>query len=119
MLTFDGFPFGFLTMIVSLEAIFLSTFVLISENRQALQADRRAKVDLHVNMISEQEITKLVSLVAEMHKFLGLHKDDPELELMQKDTHVGHLADAVDEAEAGTDAAKGPRSARANGAKTM
>ncbi|MDP9238520.1 MAG: DUF1003 domain-containing protein [Chloroflexota bacterium] len=112
VLTFDDFPFGFLTMIVSLEAIFLSTFVLISQNRQALQSDRRAKVDLQVNMISEQEITKLVSLVAEMHKFLGLRdKHDPELAQMQKDTHVGNLADAVDEAEAGTDAAKGPRSA--------
>ncbi len=111
VLTFDDFPFGSLTMVVSLEAIFLSTFVLISQNRQALQSDRRAKVDLQVNMISEQEITKLVTLVAEMHKFLGLRdKADPELEQMQQDTHVGHLADAVDEAEAGTDA-KGPRSA--------
>ena len=112
VLTFDGFPFGFLTMVVSLEAIFLSTFVLISQNRQALQSDRRAKVDLQVNMISEQEITKLVSLVAEMHKFLGLRdRVDPELDEMQKDTHVGRVADAVDEAEAGTDAAKGPQSA--------
>src|SRR5438128_904198 len=41
---FDPFPFGLLTMVVSLEAIFLSTFVLIAENRQALRADRRARV---------------------------------------------------------------------------
>src|SRR4029450_5674286 len=43
---FDPYPFGLLTMIVSLEAIFLSTFVLITQNRQAIAADRRAKVDL-------------------------------------------------------------------------
>lgn len=52
---FDEFPFGFLTMIASLEAIFLSTFVLVSQNHQALQSDRRAKVDLQVNMVAEQE----------------------------------------------------------------
>lgn len=112
VVTFDAFPFGLLTIIVSLEAIFLSTFVLISQNRQALQADRRAKVDLQVNMISEQEITKTMSLVAEIHAYLGLReRHDAELAHMQRDTHVEQLADAVDQAEAGTDAAKGPQSA--------
>ena len=115
VMTFDNFPFSLLTMIVSLEAIFLSAFVLISENRQASQSDRRAKVDLHVNMIAEQEITKLVSLVAEMHEFLGLHKDDPELEQMLRDTHVGHLANAVDEADAEANAASGRRGAAETG----
>ncbi|MEX0750641.1 MAG: DUF1003 domain-containing protein, partial [Dehalococcoidia bacterium] len=54
---FDAFPFGFLTMIVSLEAIFLSTFVLVSQNRQAAAADRRARVDLQINVIAERELT--------------------------------------------------------------
>ena len=106
VLTFDEFPFGFLTVIVSLEAIFLSAFVLISENRQAQQSDRRAKVDLQVNMISEQEITKIIALVADIHRHLGLAQtEDPELEHMRQDTRVEHLADAVDQAEAGTAAA--------------
>src|SRR5688572_7043773 len=52
---FDDFPFGLLTMVVSLEAIFLSIFVLISQNRQAMLADKRAKLDLQVNMIAEDE----------------------------------------------------------------
>jgi uncharacterized membrane protein len=112
LVTFDAFPFGFLTMIVSLEAIFLSTFVLISQNRQALQADRRAKVDLQVNMVAEQEITKLIALVGEVHEHLGLrHGKDEELAHMQKAMHVTRLADAVDEAEARTGEGGEPTSA--------
>ena len=99
-LEFDPFPFGFLTMIVSLEAIFLSTFVLISQNRQALHADRRAKTDLEVNVISEREITKLMELVADIHRHLNGHDShSPEIQGMLERTPVSKLADAVDAAE--------------------
>ena len=112
VVSFDDFPFGFLTMIVSLEAIFLSTFVLISQNRQSLQADRRAKVDLQINLAAEQETTKMLSLVAEIHEKLGLSSaPDADLEHMLKDMRVEHLADAVDAAEAGSDATPGSDSA--------
>jgi uncharacterized membrane protein len=50
---FDGYPFGLLTMIVSLEAIFLSTFVMISQNRQAARADVRSEIDFENNLRSE------------------------------------------------------------------
>jgi uncharacterized membrane protein len=50
---FDPFPFGLLTLIVSLEAIFLSTFVLISQNRQAGRADVRSELDYETNVRSE------------------------------------------------------------------
>lgn len=97
---FDPFPFGLLTMIVSLEAIFLSTFVLISQNRQAIHADRRAKVDLQVNMITEREVIKLMSMISHIQNHLGIEPaDDQELSDMQEKTHVGKLADAVDAAE--------------------
>ena len=111
---FDSYPFGLLTMIVSLEAIFLSTFVLITQNRQAIAADRRAKVDLQVNMIAEREITKLIHMVTDIHDHLGMdHSHDKELEDMKKSTHVEKLADAIDDAEQQIDpeAAKGPESA--------
>ncbi len=99
-LRFDPFPFGFLTMVVSLEAIFLSTFVLISQNRQAIRADRRAKVDLQVNLIAEQEVTKLIQLVAAIHDHLGLRNEpDQELKAMTNPTYVEDLADAADRAE--------------------
>jgi uncharacterized membrane protein len=52
-LKFDKFPFGLLTMIVSLEAIFLSTFVMVSQNRQAARADIRAQLDYETNLRSE------------------------------------------------------------------
>lgn len=56
---FDPFPFGLLTMIVSLEAIFLSTFVMISQNLQADKADLRAELDYDVNVKAEKEIGEL------------------------------------------------------------
>jgi uncharacterized membrane protein len=111
---FDPYPFGLLTMIVSLEAIFLSTFVLITQNRQALAADRRAKVDLQVNMIAEREITKVLEVVNHVHEHLGKRPvHDHEIEQMQKPTHVEKLAEAIDEAEEQIDpkAARGPESA--------
>jgi uncharacterized membrane protein len=52
-LRFDPFPFGLLTLIVSLEAIFLSTFVMISQNREAARSDLRAKQDFETNALSE------------------------------------------------------------------
>jgi len=52
-LVFDVFPYGLLTMIVSLEAIFLSTFVMISQNRQAARADLRSELDFETNLRSE------------------------------------------------------------------
>jgi uncharacterized membrane protein len=61
---FDPFPFGLLTLIVSLEAIFLATFVLISQNRDARIADMRADLDLQIDLLSEYEITQILRLVA-------------------------------------------------------
>ena len=52
-LKFDPFPFGLLTMIVSLEAIFLSTFVMVSQNRQAKRADLRAQLEFETNLRAE------------------------------------------------------------------
>ncbi len=99
--TFDEFPYGLLTMIVSLEAIFLSTFVLISENRQAMQADRRAKVDLQFNIIAEQEVTRLIKMVAAIQDRLGITEAaDPQVQQMQEPTHVEEVAAAVEAADA-------------------
>ena len=113
-LDFDPFPFSLLTMAVSLEAIFLSTFVLISQNRQAVLADKRAKVDLQVNMISEREVTKLIEMMAQMHAAMGLKGTrDEDVHEMRKPTHVSELADTIDAAEEALqgETAKGPSSA--------
>jgi uncharacterized membrane protein len=59
----DPFPFGLLTLVVSLEAIFLSTFVMIAQNRQSAVADARAKADYDVNVKAEREIARLTVLI--------------------------------------------------------
>ncbi len=84
---FDPFPFGLLTMIVSLEAIVLSTFVLISQNRLAEMSDRRADLDLQVNLLAEYEITKILCLTDAIADHLGLEVgNDAELEELK--THI-------------------------------
>jgi uncharacterized membrane protein len=81
ILPFDPFPFGLLTMIVSLEAIFLSTFVLISQQRLSDIQDDRADLDLQVNLLAEYEITKILGIVDAIAHKLGLHQGkDPELD---------------------------------------
>ncbi len=78
---FDPFPFGLLTMIVSLEAIFLSTFVLISQNRMAAIGEDRADLDLQVDMLAEYEITKILRLTDAIARHLKLSEAvDPELQ---------------------------------------
>ena len=82
---FDPFPFILLTMVVSLEAIFLSVFVLISQNRESKISDLREEFDLQINMIAEQEITKVIHLLGYLMKHLGVqYEKDPELKKMMK-----------------------------------
>ncbi|MEX1253327.1 MAG: DUF1003 domain-containing protein [Dehalococcoidia bacterium] len=98
---FDPFPFTFLTMIVSLEAIFLSTFVLISQNRQAYQADHRASVDLELNMVAEREITKMMDMIARLQQHLGMpaeKENDTDLREMLEPTAIANLAEGAETA---------------------
>jgi uncharacterized membrane protein len=74
------------TTIVSLEAIFLSTFVLVSQNRQAAIADQRAELDLQINLLAEHEVTRLLTLVDEISKKLKIDNGDAaELTELQRD----------------------------------
>lgn len=79
---FDPYPFGFLTMVVSLEAIVLSIFVLISQNRAAQIATLREELHLRINLIAEQEITKSLEMLLALQKKAGIENDDPEMEKM-------------------------------------
>lgn len=60
---FDPYPFSLLTMIVSLESIFLSLFILNSQSRSSRQADRRSHLDLQINLLSEHENTKMLQML--------------------------------------------------------
>ena len=72
---FDPYPYGLLTMIVSLEAIFLSTFVLISQNRLSQEAEHRADLDMHIGLLTEHEMCWLKSIACNN----GQSKRDPNI----------------------------------------
>ncbi len=81
--SFDPYPFGFLTMVVSLEAIFLAIIVLISQNREARIGELREEIELQISTISETELTKLIHLVVVLLEKQGVKIDeDPELKKM-------------------------------------
>ncbi len=95
---FDPFPFGLLTMIVSLEAIFLSIFVLISQNRESQINDLREEVDLQVNMIAEEEITKVLALIARLYDHFKIPvEEDPELKTMMKPLNTKEIEERLRE----------------------
>src|SRR3954451_20865894 len=100
---FDPYPFGLLTLIVSLEAIFLSTFVLLSQNRQAEMADRRADLDLQINLLTEYEVTRVLTLVDAIAYHFGLEAgSDPEIEELKKDVAPEQVLRELDVRESRT-----------------
>ena len=99
LMPFDPYPFSFLTFVVSLEAIFLSLFILISQGREMRQADLRAKLDLQINLLAENETTKLIQMVRELCLAQGLPvAHDPELEELVEATNPEGLMKEVKEA---------------------
>jgi uncharacterized membrane protein len=101
---FDPYPFGFLTMVVSLEAIFLSIFVLMAQQRESAIAELREELSLQISLRVEQEVTKTLQLVAGLYTRLG-HRvsDDPELHHMLQPLDVrGIERDLLEQIEAAT-----------------
>lgn len=100
---FDPYPFTFLTMLVSLESIFLSTFVLISQNTFSAQAENRHNLDLQINLLNEQESTALIRVVVQMAEKMKL--DTPELEALRAaamDIDPEKILEKIDEVEGST-----------------
>jgi uncharacterized membrane protein len=94
---FDPFPYGLLTMIVSLEAIFLSTFVLISQNRFSDEADRRAELDLQIGLLAEHEITRVLHMLDAIQDKLGIENDaDSDLADLEKETRPEDVLAEID-----------------------
>jgi uncharacterized membrane protein len=94
---FDPYPFGFLTMVVSLEAIVLSIAVLITQNRESMIADLREETDFEINVRAENEITKILNILDEIHDHLGLPKNDNDTELssMKERTDIDAIEEAI------------------------
>ena len=89
--------FVVLAMEASVEAIFLSTFVLITQNRMAAEAERRASLDLHINLLAEHELTKLADLVARMADHMGVQNHDPDFHEVRQDVRPERVLDALNE----------------------
>ena len=90
--------FVILAMAASVEAIFLSTFVLISQNRMAASADKRDDLDLQINLLSEHEVTKLVALVSAIADKLGVETPvDLELDELREDVAPEVVLDQLEE----------------------
>jgi uncharacterized membrane protein len=103
---FDPFPFGLLTMVVSLEAIFLSIFVLMAQQRESAIAELREELGLQVSLRVEQEVTKTLQLVAGLYTRMG-HRvsDDPELHRMLEPLDVKEIErELLAQIEAATEA---------------
>ncbi len=96
--------FVVLAMIASVEAIFLSTFVLISQNRMAAAADKRADLDLQVSLLAEHEVTTLATLVSGIADRLGVETEaDAELDEISQDVAPGAVLDEIEASEPGAE----------------
>ena len=94
---FDPYPFQFLTFVVSLEAIFLSTFILISQNRQNRISELRNHLDLQINLLSEQENSKVLAMLEALLRFHGLVQPDPEIASLAEATQPDMLIQQIEQ----------------------
>lgn len=94
--------FVILAMFASVEAIFLSTFILITQNRMAETADKRADLDLQISLLAEHEVTKLLSLVSAIAEKMGIEEaDNPELAELEQDVAPEKVLDEIENTRAG------------------
>ena len=98
---FDPFPFPFLTMVVSLEAIFLALFVLSSQNRMSRQSDKRANLDLQIDLLAEREMTAVLQLLRDIASHLDVQGTvtTERIRDLAKKTDLQHLTEQLEELE--------------------
>ncbi len=90
IIPFDPYPYGFLTVVVSLEAIFLATFVLISQNLLAKEAERLTDLGLQTGLLTEHELTRVLQMLRAIQNKIGITNDkvsdlaDADLEMETK-----------------------------------
>jgi uncharacterized membrane protein len=95
---FDKYPYNLLTLTVSLEAIILASFVLMTQNRMTRQADRRAHLDLQINLLAEQELTAILHMLHALCEQTGVSvtSHDVGVERLLEQTNVKRVAVAVE-----------------------
>ncbi len=94
---YDPFPFLLLSMAVSLEGVLLTTFVLMKQNRMSKRAEQRNQLNLQIDMLSEREITKMLQMLTEVCRHMGLHQtaEEPEVRQLSQKTAVDLLAEEL------------------------
>ena len=101
-LAFDPYPYALLGTLVSCEAVMLTTFVLIKQNREGERAEKRSHLDLQGNLLTEREVTKVLQIVQRLSDQAGLPKpQDAELNDMLEQTGLKSLAAHMDDRHAG------------------
>ena len=89
--------FVILAMVASVEAIFLTTFVLMTQNRMGQEAERRAELDLQISLLAEHEVTRLITLVKAIGEKLDIEASkDPELPELQQDVEPEKVLDVME-----------------------
>jgi uncharacterized membrane protein len=94
---FDPFPFSILNQIIALEAVLITAFVLMKQNRMSKLADRRAHLDLQINLMTERETTKVIGMLLEIGEQLNIkHKvHDEESHQLSRSLIVETLIEAM------------------------
>src|SRR3954465_12156008 len=93
---FDPYPFTFLTFLVSLEAIFLSTFILISQNHEEMLARRRNHLDLQINLLSEQENSQILKMLMSIEARLKI-RPDPDAKGLEQATRPEDMVAQIED----------------------
>jgi uncharacterized membrane protein len=94
---FDPYPFLLLSVVVSVEAIFLSTFVLMKQNRMSRQADQRDHLDLQINLLAEREMTMVLQLLQRIAAQLHVNASGEHIEELTAETSVEAVAQQISE----------------------
>jgi uncharacterized membrane protein len=96
---FDPYPFTFLTLVVSLEAIFLSIFLLIAQNQETRLTEHRDHLDLQINLLAEQENTKMLEILEAIAEKIGVPAKDEAMRTLKEAAEPEKLAEQIEQAE--------------------
>jgi uncharacterized membrane protein len=101
----DPPPFVWLTGFLTLAALVTATVVLFAQNRQSKLENQRAHLDLQVNLLTEQKVTKLIHLIEELRRDLPMvrDRDDAEATALQQRTEAAHVLSALESGGVGSD----------------
>lgn len=108
LVPFDPLPFARLQGLLTLAALVTTTVILIAQNRQAKLENQQAQLDLQVNLLTEQKVTKLIHLLEELRRDLPMVKDrhDPEAAALQQRTDTAQVLSALDDVGIGSNGRK-------------